>query len=156
MNYATLKPYLHFPWDVILLITPETCSLKLHSLVKKTVLNFQKQDSYLDLNRHAQLIYTSTLSKQLVPHRRKYQVDLIEPVTAEAYGVRDLTSMPKLILHCTTSNICYIRHDNNYLTPVDVDAMTRNWWGGKLAQLVWAWGIWPWDRGTNPSHGYSI
>ena len=47
----------------------------------------------------------ATIWNDLLLCRRAYHVNLIGPVTAEAYGDRVLTSMPQLICRICTSNI---------------------------------------------------
>ena len=58
-------------------------------------------------------LYTGVLIKHILQHRREYCVNLIEhitQVTAEAYGVRVLASLQKLIYDACTSNISKVSH----------------------------------------------
>ena len=48
---------------------------------------------------------TGAFIKHLTPHRKEYWGNLIEPVTAEAYGARASAFLPKLILYGCASNI---------------------------------------------------
>ena len=42
-------------------------------------------------------IDTDAFIEHLLPHRREYKVNLIDHITTEAYGVRVLACLPKLI-----------------------------------------------------------